>query len=1403
MSDVEKAISGLIEDEDLMQQQIQHQHQQQQQQHQSILINKSLANSYNTKSLSGNNLIQQQQQQQKQSTLSQHQQLQYHHRQKQKQQKHKQKTQPHHRQQQQQQKHHYITDTKYTKVCHNGCRTSNLNNCLSRALKLLFSTPGLVVMVIGYTIMGALVFPLLEAPQDISKSAIIAKSREECLKELWIITEKLNVLYERNWTMLVHEQLRRFEGTIVAATRNVAQQTANSAGSTASSSSAAGMGGGSGNTGSSGGLAHDASATTTALGRFGGSGNFIESNDFTATRWSFSEALLYSVTVITTIGHGSLTPRTTGGKIATILYALIGVPLMLMCLSSLGAILAEALQCTYARLCCRWPQYGLHDGSNRKGGKMNTNGTISDENQGGDVYDDDDDDDDVDLDADGLRQKPQQKRQHRRLARKETLGGNDGNGSGGTVIIGVNPLHDCDYQDHHKHGSKAVYMTLIFVVYPSSTQYHSEDLRVIDVYPMRWIGLLHLTTTLMLKSTILKELGENEKMLRNLILFKSLLAFKVSIRVLVSLVVAVDTLLDKNKTNCKNCKYDAIVGDTNTSISYDNYKCNNIDNSLSDELTAAIGGGAAVSGVTSSPTTKLGLKDGKLNQQHQLSACMQLKMSPTLGITTGQQQQQQHQQQQYYQQRPDVMLMTTGNKLSSMAASGTSCRLVIPNSSSGPGITNIPATPRYYSPPMATYHIVSSASANSSPTHQQAIRHYIIPPSATLQTSSGPVSSGGTHHHFMAVPTNMLRFQTSAIHCGPAIAGGMTTSNLSINPLASGSTTTVYFPIVTPAGAVGQNPLALSGNANSAINATTSTSNTNTNTTTTSLASSLALTTSVQQPLVKYHTIQMPHRRKQSLTLASGGEEEGPDGSAREDEEMLPPPPPAYQTATIHGIRRAKFLTKPLPQEINTLLHESDISCRLDLSTTANNINEGGEQQQQQQQQQSITTIPTSVSAIATTKTTTSHPVTQSTDVPMTQHQQQYHHQQHQYQYPQQQQQQQIVNNLYSNTSTICAAPPSSTLTNNSNSGSGVASGSVSGNVCESLVSTSPLTQISTHHSSASSASAMTGDIVDTQCSSKLTTAVGNTAMTSSIVDIMEDEEELEQQRLGNCPHGTPSRVPLLTCNTSTSTQEDKSAARSFLQATAATIQRHASGFHRQQQQQQQHHHPPSIGQRKSLIINSKGECNLASTTSTSKRRRNSAICYRDHMDTSEDDEYPLEGENMYKLKNLHHHHPAGTTSSSHQPHMPQQTDKHMHKHHHHHATNQDDVDCNSLVSYDGSASSSGACSTSSSQLPQVPMLVVLIILIFYVSLGTVIFALWENWSLIDGAYFCFVTLTTIGYGDFVPLRTFQGPEIQLFACCAYLLLGLVLVAMSFSILETQLIWKCKRLAVRLKLTKE
>lgn len=53
-------------------------------------------------------------------------------------------------------------------------------------------------------------------------------------------------------------------------------------------------------------------------------------------QWKFSGAFYYATTVLTTIGYGHSTPSTVSGKIFTMCYAAIGIPLGLVMFQSIG-----------------------------------------------------------------------------------------------------------------------------------------------------------------------------------------------------------------------------------------------------------------------------------------------------------------------------------------------------------------------------------------------------------------------------------------------------------------------------------------------------------------------------------------------------------------------------------------------------------------------------------------------------------------------------------------------------------------------------------------------------------------------------------------------------------------------------------------------------------------------------------------------------------------------------------------------------------------------------------------------------------------------------------------------------------------------------------------------------------
>ena len=106
--------------------------------------------------------------------------------------------------------------------------------------------------------------------------------------------------------------------------------------------------------------------------------------------------------------------------------------------------------------------------------------------------------------------------------------------------------------------------------------------------------------------------------------------------------------------------------------------------------------------------------------------------------------------------------------------------------------------------------------------------------------------------------------------------------------------------------------------------------------------------------------------------------------------------------------------------------------------------------------------------------------------------------------------------------------------------------------------------------------------------------------------------------------------------------------------------------------------------------------------------------------------------------------------------------------------------------------------------MAHVPIGATLTVLLVYIAAGAFLFSHWEGWSYVDGAYFSFITFTTIGLGDLVPGKgtLTENKAGKTFFCVIYLLFGLVLTAMCFKLMQDDLFAIKQRLYHRLGLDK-
>ncbi|WAR26088.1 TWK18-like protein [Mya arenaria] len=172
-----------------------------------------------------------------------------------------------------------------------------------RFITFLFSIIGVTSLTVGYAILGGLIFKGIELPQEKATRDEVAARKDVYVDKIVDFYESSNienVLEKSTWNNKVNELLKNYEQEMFKFTKE-----------------------------------------RDWNGQF-------EGDDF---QWSFAEALLYSVTVITTIGYGNITPKTIGGRLVTILYGILGIPLAMLCLGNLGDLMAGIFRVMYRFAC--------------------------------------------------------------------------------------------------------------------------------------------------------------------------------------------------------------------------------------------------------------------------------------------------------------------------------------------------------------------------------------------------------------------------------------------------------------------------------------------------------------------------------------------------------------------------------------------------------------------------------------------------------------------------------------------------------------------------------------------------------------------------------------------------------------------------------------------------------------------------------------------------------------------------------------------------------------------------------------------------------------------------------------------------------------------------------------------
>ncbi|XGW17828.1 hypothetical protein V3C99_002438 [Haemonchus contortus] len=180
---------------------------------------------------------------------------------------------------------------------HRRSKVTRVVNLVKKIIAFFFSHIGLCALVVGYALLGAVIFQAVEGPHEEQIQSSVTAARSRAVDVVWNATFRVNRLNQDQWKSAVYKEVKKFQKICMHAIRK------------------------------------------------GYDGKEFKQ----AAQWTFTGAFLYSLTVITTIGYGNTSAKTYIGKTLTMLYAIIGIPLMLLFLTNIGDVMAKIFRFLYAQ----------------------------------------------------------------------------------------------------------------------------------------------------------------------------------------------------------------------------------------------------------------------------------------------------------------------------------------------------------------------------------------------------------------------------------------------------------------------------------------------------------------------------------------------------------------------------------------------------------------------------------------------------------------------------------------------------------------------------------------------------------------------------------------------------------------------------------------------------------------------------------------------------------------------------------------------------------------------------------------------------------------------------------------------------------------------------------------------